>query len=137
MKDILSDNQIFASTVLQFDYQGSRYYKGSSASSDDNHVADITTANSFSKLTSFSVDKEYALVTELYDDTAGNYMYMAMNIVDPDAGDYSETMTMTFSGYSYALVYRNGVFEEVTLNGGVLSLTDMAPGDAAYVIPYN
>ena len=137
MKDILTDNQIFASTILQFDYQGSKYYKGSSAKSDNNHISKITVSNTFTKLNAFSVDKEYALVTELYDDENSNYMYMAMNITDPDAtGSYTQTMTLTFNEYKYALVYRDGVFTEVALTNHQLTIT-AAPGEASFVIPYN
>ena len=137
MQEIMANNQKFAPTILQFEYQGSRYYKGSSVSSNNNHVSKITQADNFQKLTGFSVDKEHALVTELYDEENGYYMYMAMNIVDPDlTGDYTQTMTMTFNGYSNVLVYRDGVATSVALDGNTLTVT-VAPGEAVYVIPYN
>ena len=88
-------------------------------------------------MSSFTVDKEYALVTELYDDENNYYMYMAMNIVDPDAnGNYTQTATLTFKGYANALVYVDGVAQKVSLLNGVYTVT-LNPGEAVYVIPYN
>ena len=130
MKKIHTDNQIFASTVLQFDYVGSRTY----GSAD--HFAEVTVSNSFAKLSNFTVSTGGALVTELYDDENGNYMYMAMNVLDPDASETQETLTLTFNDYTHALVYRDGVFTEVALDNHVLTVT-ANPGEAAFVIPYN
>ena len=136
MKGIMADNQIFAKVVLNFTYQGSRYYSGSSVSSDKTHVNKITTANGFTRLSGFSVNKELALVTELRDKNNDNYMYMAMNISNPDVGTYTQNVSLTFNGYTKALVYRDGVFENVELSGGIYTAT-LNAGDAVYVIPYN
>ena len=130
MKDILSDNQIFASTILQFDYKGSRTY----GSAD--HFAEVTVSNSFTKLSAFSANTGAALVTELYDDENDNYMYMAMNVLDPDTSSTSETLTLTFNDYTHVLVYRDGVFTEVELSSHVYTAT-VLPGEAVFVIPYN
>jgi hypothetical protein len=137
MKEILADNQIFAKTILQFDYQGSKHYKGSSVKSNGNMISEITQSSVFAKLSSVSVDREYALITELYDDENKNYMYMVMNITDPDAtGEYTQNTTVTFSGYTHALVYRDGEFTEVTLSNGAMTVT-AKPGEASFIIPYN
>ena len=136
MKGIMADNQIFAKVVLNFTYQGSRYYSGSSVSSDKTHVNKITTANGFTRLSGFSVDKELALVTELRDENNNNYMYMAMNISNPDVDTYTQNVSLTFNGYTKALVYCDGVFENVELSGGIYTAT-LNAGDAVYVIPYN
>jgi hypothetical protein len=78
-----------------------------------------------------------ALVTELYDDENKNYMYMAMNVLDPDADVTEETVTMTFNGYTNVLVYDgNGNFTTVALDNGVYTAT-LTNGEAVYVIPYN
>ena len=132
MKGILANNQKFAPTILQFDYKGSRVY----GSTSENHLGEITVSNSFTKLSACSVNTGSALVTELYDDENDNYMYMAMNVLDPDASTTSETVTMTFSGYTHVLVYVDGVATEVALSSGVYTAT-LAPGEAVYVIPYN
>jgi len=129
MKDILTDNQIFASTILQFDYKGSRTY----GSAD--HFAEVTVQDTFTKLTACSVNTGAALVTELYDDENDNYMYMAMNALDPSLTT-EETVTMAFSGYTHVLVYTNGTFEVVELSKGSYVAT-LTPGEAVFVIPYN
>jgi hypothetical protein len=131
MKEILANNQKFAPTILQFDYKGSKTY----GSAD--HLAEVTVSNSFAKLSNFTVSTGSALVTELYDDENKNYMYMAMNVLDPDTSSTVETVTMTFNGYTHALVYDgNGNFTNVTLNNGVYTAT-LNVADAVYVIPYN
>jgi len=131
MKEILANNQKFAPTVLQFDYKGSKTY----GSAD--HLANVTVSDSFTKLSSFAVDAGAALVTELYDDENNNYMYMAMNVLDPDADVTEETVTMTFNGYANVLVYDgNGNFTTVALTNGVYTAT-LTNGEAVYVIPYN
>ena len=132
MKDILSDNQIFAKVILQFNYKGSRVYGSTSA----NHLGEITVSNGFTKLTACSVNTGSALVTELYDEGNSNYMYMAMNVLDPDVAQTSETVTMTFSGYTKALVYSNGEFIDVELSSNVYTAT-VTPGEAVFVIPHN
>ena len=136
MQNVMSNNQTFASTVLQFDYKGSRYYSGSSVSSDKSQVSRSLTSSSFSKLSAFSVDKELALVTELYDDENNNYMYMAMNISNPDVGLYTQNVSLTFNGYTHVRVYRDGEFTNVALTNGVYSAS-LNAGEAVYVIPYN
>ncbi|MBE7100329.1 MAG: hypothetical protein E7364_01820 [Clostridiales bacterium] len=132
MKDILSDNQIFAKVILQFNYMGSKVYGSTSA----NHLGEITVSNGFMKLTGCSINTGSALVTELYDEGNNNYMYMAMNVLDPDVAQTSENVTMTFSGYTKALVYSNGEFTEVALSNGVYTAT-VTPGEAVFVIPHN
>jgi len=131
MKEILANNQKFAPTILQFDYKGSKTY----GSAD--HLAEVTVSNSFTKLSSFAVNTGAALVTELYDDENNNYMYMAMNVLDPDENLTEETVTMTFNGYANVLVYDgNGNFTTVPLTNGVYTAT-LTNGEAVYVIPYN
>ena len=131
MKEILANNQNFAPTILQFDYKGSKTY----GSAD--HLAKVTVSDSFTKLSSFAVSTGAALVTELYDDENNNYMYMAMNVLDPDADVTEETVTMTFNGYTNVLVYDgNGNFTTVALTNGVYTAT-LTNGEAVYVIPYN
>ena len=136
MQTIMANNQKFAPTIMQFDYKGSNYYKGSSVSTNKDHVAEITVSDSFAKLSAFAVDKELALVTELYDDENNYYMYMAMNISNPDVGLYTQTVTMTFSGYSHVLVYVDGVASTYALNNNVYTTT-LNAGEAVYVIPFN
>jgi hypothetical protein len=132
MQKLMADNQTFASTILQFNYKGSRVYGSTSA----NHLKEVSVSDTFTKLSGFTVSSGSALVTELYDDENDNYMYMAMNVLDPDLDSETETVTMTFNGYNNVLVYRNGVFTTVDLNSGVFT-AQLAAGEAVYVIPYN
>ena len=69
------------------------------------------------------------------DDENDNYMYMAMNALDPSLTT-EETVTMAFSGYTHVLVYTNGTFEVVELSNGSYVAT-LTPGEAVFVIPYN
>jgi hypothetical protein len=118
---------------LQFNYKDSNVYGSKSA----NHLGKITDSKGFTKLNNFTLSTGSALVTELYDDKNSNYMYMAMNVLDPDTSSTAETVTMTFNGYTHALVYDgNGNFTNVTLNNGVYTAT-LNVADAVYVIPYN
>ena len=100
-------------------------------------LSKITTSDTFTKLSAFSVNPNTgsAIVTDLYDDENDNYMYMAMNVLDPDTSSTSLTATMTFSGYANVLVYRDGEFSEVALSNNVYT-ANLTPGEAVYVIPY-
>ncbi len=85
------------------------------------------------------MDKEIALVTELYDDEKDLYMYMLQNVVDPlNKGiDSLQTITADFEdGCTHAVVFTKGEREVVKLGeGGKLSIKQR-PGHAVYVIPY-
>ena len=78
------------------------------------------------------------MVNELYDAENNRYMYMAMNIVDPEykgSGVY-QTITLEFaSEYKYALAYRDGERKLHKLDNGKLQVK-AAPGEASFVIPF-
>ena len=85
-----------------------------------------------------SVNKEIALITELYDDDNARYMYMVQNIIDPvNKGSKAfQTTELTFEkGYQYAAVYRNGERTLEPLKNGKLVVKN-APGEAEFIIPY-
>jgi hypothetical protein len=63
-------------------------------------------------------------------------MYMAMNVLDPDASTTAETVTMTFNGYTNVLVYVDGVATSYALTNNQFTTT-LTNGEAVYVIPYN
>jgi hypothetical protein len=78
------------------------------------------------------------MVNELYDAENNRYMYMAMNIVDPEyqGSPVYQTITLEFaSEYKYALVYKDGEQTLHKLKNGKLSVKG-APGDASFVIPF-
>ena len=79
------------------------------------------------------------MVNELYDAENDRYMYMAMNIVDPDyqGSLVYQTITLEFAPeYKYALVYKNGEPSLYKLKNNRLDVKG-APGDASFVIPFN
>lgn len=140
MKEIMSENQAFAPTVLQFKYQKSGVFVKSPTLHPTpylDYVEDVN-ATTYAKLEKVNVNKECAMVNELYDAENNRYMYMAMNIVDPaykGSGVY-QTITLEFaSEYKYALVYRDGVRKLHKLNDGKLQVK-AAPGEASFVIPF-
>ena len=137
MQQIFKENQAFAPTILNFDYVGSATYS-ISPSYYAAEYCNVAKQNTFSKLSGVELDKEHALVTELYDKTNEKYMYMVQNVVDSKfQGSKSyQTVTLTFAKeYKYALVYRNGKSTAVALNNHKLTVENRA-GDAAYVLPY-
>jgi hypothetical protein len=78
------------------------------------------------------------MINELYDAENGRYMYMAMNIVDPEykGSPVYQTITLEFAPeFKYALVYKDGEQTLHKLKNGKLSVKG-APGDASFVIPF-
>ncbi len=135
MQEIFANNEIFASTVLQFTYQTANLYNEDMYATQTHNAVDIH--GEFEKLSSVSTDGGGStLVTELYDSANGRYMYMAMNTVDPFAlPSAAQTITLTFDeGYSTAQIYYRGEFTTVTLIGGSYTLEEVMPGDAFFII---
>jgi hypothetical protein len=78
------------------------------------------------------------MINELYDKENNRYMYMAMNIIDPNqmGSRAYQTITLEFdSKYNFALVYKDGEKSLYRLNNGKLEVKG-APGDASFVIPF-
>ena len=138
MQKILAENQKFAPIILNFDYVTSNAYEVTPTTYSSSHVKYCEKNNTFQKLKSFTINKECALVSELYDDENNRYMYMVQNVVDPDyqgAKGY-QTATVTFaSGYTRALVYKNGEVTNVALKGGKYTVKQHA-GEAVFILPY-
>lgn len=138
MQQIMKENQTFAPTILQFEYQGSCSYTVKPTNFSSTHVGWVNNDYQFQKLQSVDVNKEIALITELYDDDNARYMYMVQNIIDPvNKGSKAfQTTELTFAkGYQYAAVYRNGERTLEPLKNGKLVVKN-APGEAAFIIPY-
>ena len=139
MQKIMAENQKFAPVIMQFDYQGSRGYKLTPTYSNTKHMDNIDNSYTFQKLISFSINKECAVVTELYDDENNNFMYMVQNTVNPEnkGSRVFQTATLTFSSeYTHVVVYRNGVGTPQKLEAGNKLTIYNAPGEAAFVLPY-
>lgn len=139
MKDIIAQNKSFAPTILQFDYQKSGVFTKLPCNYNVDHVQYVEqNVQTYAKVKSVSVNKECAMVNELYDKENGRYMYMAMNIVDPEhqGSPVYQTITLEFtSEYKYALVYRDGESKLYKLEDGKLNVKG-APGDASFIIPF-
>ena len=145
MQAIIEQNQAFASVIKSFNYVSSNLIKGSSVSYNNTGLTNTTDSkreysraeefdtDSFSgALTAVSADKEYVLLTTLSD--GEDNMYMVQNAVDPQY-DVVQTVTMTFTGKTYAVVYENGFKRIVKLNGDTLTLK-LSEGNAAYVMAF-
>jgi len=140
MQTIMANNQKFAPAVLQFKYKKSGVFTKLPMNYNSDHleyVEDIN-ATTYDKVKSVSVNKECAMVNEMYDAENNRYMYMAMNIVDPinQGSTVYQTITLEFAPeYKYALVYRDGEPSLYRLNGSKLDVK-AAPGEASFVIPF-
>ena len=140
MKDIISDNQTFAPAVLQFEYQKSGVFVKSPTNYPVSHLRYVEDVNktTYAKVKNVSVNKECAMVNELYDKENNRYMYMAMNIVDPiyKGSPVYQTITLEFAPeYKYAAVYRDGEKSLYKLKNSKLEVK-AAPGEASFVIPF-
>ena len=140
MQKIMANNQKFAPAVLQFKYKKSGVFTKMPMSFNFDHIENVENINEtkYDKLKSVSVDKECAMVNELYDAENDRYMYMAMNIVDPEnvGSPAYQTITLQFKdGYNFALVYRDGESGLYRLNNGKLVVKG-SPGEASFVIPF-
>ena len=138
MQKIFAENQKFAPTYFQFNYQASNVYKGSIVKYPDTCLDVAKNYGTLTKVKSVSVDKEHVLINELYDDEKGNYMYAVLNMVDSmyQGSKTYQTTILTFDEqYNYALIWRNGSCEKVALDNHTLTIKNAA-GEAAFVMPY-
>ena len=139
MQKIMAENQAFAPVILNFDYQQGTVYKAmrpEEVETPQSHIALMTEYCKFEKLKKISCDKEFGLITELLDTQSGQYMYAAVNLVNPHVAVGKQTVEMTFDGeYTSALVYQNGKGVQVPLVENKL-VFELTAGDAVYVLPY-
>lgn len=139
MQKLFADNQKFAPTIKNFDYVTSRKYEVMPALYEWAYVSNYArNMGEFAVLEGVTIDKECAIVTELYDSAKRNYMYMIQNGVDPQfkGSTTYQTAVFTFSDqYNYAVVWKNGESKEVALNNHQLVIENAA-GAATFVIPY-
>lgn len=138
MKQIMAEEQKFAPTILNFDYNTSKVYVQTPTVFNSAHAVKKYETADFTALKNVEINKETALVTELYDEDQKYYMYMVQNVVDSiNKGSKAfQTTTLTFdSQYKYAAVYVKGERTLKKLDNGKLTLKHRA-GEASYVIPY-
>lgn len=139
MQKVMAENQKFAPTILNFDYQGSAIYKLLPSYSNSKHIALAYDTYQFKKVSKVETNKEYGLVTELYDEANGNYMYMVQNLVDPLVLGHRvfQTVNVTFtSEYTHVAIYKNGerIATQALVNG--VYTAKLAPGEAVFLLPY-
>ncbi|MBE5739859.1 MAG: hypothetical protein E7349_03265 [Clostridiales bacterium] len=139
MKKIMAEEQKLAPTILNFDYTTSKVYMKTPTVFNSMHALRTLDTAKFTALKEVGINKEVALVTELYDDEKQNYMYMVQNVVDPaNKGSKAyQTTVLTFDEeYTHVVKFVKGERSIVKLEkGGKLTLKHK-PGEATYVIPY-
>ena len=140
MQKIIANDQKFAPTVLQFKYQKSGVFTKLPLNYSGDHIQYVEDINkvTYEKVKRVSVNKECAMVNELYDAENDRYMYMAMNIVDPEykGSPVYQTITLQFAPeYKYAAVYKDGERLLYKLKDSKLEVKG-APGEASFVIPF-
>lgn len=138
MKQIMAEEQKLAPTILNFDYKSSKVYMLEMTNFDCTYAMRTIDTPAFVALKDVNINKEVALVTELYDDEKENYMYMVQNVVDSTkkGSKAYQTTVLTFDKqYKYAAVYVKGERTLVKLDKGKLTLKHKA-GEATYVMPY-
>lgn len=95
-------------------------------------------AGAYGSLT--SVSSSASVLVGNFDDADGTYSYgaqnayMVVNYGDPQDGTAAQSIALTFSGKTRALVYENGQARVVTLTSNVLNL-NLEVGEGAFVIP--
>lgn len=138
MQKILAENQTFAPVILSFEYKTSAAYYAPLSTYSTTNAASCLKGN-FTKVSSVEIDKESALVSELYDEEKNLYMYMLQNIVNPlyKTSETYQKITLRFNeSYQYALVYKNARRYVVRLKDNTYSVSQQ-PGEAVYVVPFN
>ena len=139
MQQIMKEEQKLAPTILNFDYTTSKIYvKNPTIFNSVYAMKTIETAD-FKLVKDVSVNKEVVLVSELYDEAKGNYMYMVQNIIDTahKGSKTYQTTVLTFGEeYTHVVKFVKGERSIVELEeGGKLTLKQK-PGEATFVIPY-
>ncbi|MBQ8405717.1 MAG: hypothetical protein IJX09_03600, partial [Clostridia bacterium] len=137
MQAIMDDNDKFAPTVMNFDYNASQVFGSNNDSNLNNeHISwssSLTAAASFRFVSSVTTSLEYTLVTELYDEDNYNYMYMVMNTIDPYyVGTQSITVTLDSSVSQFYVYDQSG---NRTLQTGNTYTVSLAAGQAVYIMP--
>lgn len=128
------DTQEMAKVLLHFDYEKAYFTFDKETS--------ITAPLYFGALESSELDNVEAvnvsqatIMTQLHDDEKDITGYMVMNASEPEDA-VSDEVSVKFTDYKFATVYRKGVPETVGLADGTVELT-IDCGDCVFVIPHN
>ncbi len=146
---INAQSRAIAPVILNFDYVTNAYYVTDTESNPISFRSDqmelpmsylgTASLSPFTKLKKVKLNREMGIVTELYDDEKGNYMYMVMNTIDTQYFGVKsyETFDLTFaSEYDHAWVYYNGHFNVYKLDKNHGLRLSVNPGEAHFVIPF-
>ncbi len=147
MQKITRKGQALAPVIRNFDYQTSQLYitEDAPVSTYSEHMEMAinyegkTAFADFKQLKNVHVNKEMAIVTELYDDEKDSYMYMAFNSCDPMflGSTVYETMTLTFADeFKNAWIFYNGEYRVEKLDKNHALTLKVKPGEAHYVMPF-
>ena len=137
MQKIMAEEQKLAPTILSCRYNASAVYRIIPSLTLTNYCSGFKN-DEFVALKQVTINKECALVTELYDENKGNYLYMVQNLVDPlnSGRNVYQMTTLKFDDkYKSAVVWYHGEPKLVSLKNSILSVK-LQPGDAAFIMPY-
>ena len=132
------DNQEFAKVILNFDYRGCKPFASTNSKLGTSQVALVDDSFVLKKISNVTIDKECAIINELYDTKNRQYMYMIMNVIDSaqKGSKAYQTIEVTFDDeFEYVLEYKNGVPKVVELVDHKYTVEQWA-GQAVYVLPY-
>ncbi len=152
-KEIVEECQAFSNVILNYDYQGGKFYSQEGVSKfnmhylkDNNMDKASQTANTWDNSYELNLVKdvemtnETVFMTELFDDDNQLYMYMVMNPIDPyytKTNDTVQTVTIDFgSEHEWVAEFDQGVLNYVKLDNGKYTKT-LSAGYASYVVPLN
>lgn len=150
-KQYLAELQSFANVILNYEYQGAKFYTCEGMAQFDNtpylfNYTDSSTGTTlefdnsyeFKKVKNVGIDNDVALLTELYDEENDLRMYMVMNPIDPyfsRFGRTDEKIKVDFGvGTEWVAEFDRGKLSYVKLENGVYTKT-LSAGYATYVIP--
>ena len=139
MQQIMAEEQKLAPVVLNFEYKTSKVFMQMPTTYNSSFALKTLELPGFTALKEVNINKEVALVTELYDAEKQNYMYMIQNIVDPvyKGSKAYQTTVVTFADqYKYVAIYQKGERTLMKLDKTNSLTLKQKPGEAAYVIPY-
>lgn len=138
MQQIMAEEQKLAPTILSFEYSTSKILMKLPTLFNSSYAQRTIETKDFTALKQVEINKEVALVTELYDKDEDNYMYMVQNVIDSTrkGSKVYQTATLTFdSKYEYAVVFVKGERTIKKLDGGKF-VVKQTPGQATFVIPF-
>lgn len=139
VQDLHSNMSVMAKALAHFEYRGMKYYtKGNIDSSMQSALNIVKNNDAFdSKMSGVTLSSNgLVLTTELYDEEMGRYGYFVMNATNPkNVVIATQTVTLSFNGYSNVQIYQDGVVNTYRLTNGTIELT-LTEAAGAFVIPY-